>query len=492
LLPFVARPFATTLSLVARIHPSRWPAAVGRVAFLVILGLIAPASASPVAAAQAREPRYTAIDLGLLPGGTSSRANAINNQGQIVGSADTSAGNTHAVLWQHGKVTDLGTLPGGTTSAASAINDQGQIVGSSDARDGQQHAVLWHDGEMVDLGGLPDAAVSIPTAINNQGQIVGYSGRDFDHTRAVLWQDGRIRNLGALPGGKSSQALAITEDGNVVGWSDVPVSPSQPAFAHVFQWQAGSGLHDLGDAGMPRCLEGSPCPIVGLKANNQGEIVATGMSFKRDYTTRRWQHEAWTADVPVFGIVSGLNDQGQVVGFAGAFGEDSPLSWQAATGLFDLPTLPGYAWGGAYAINNRGQIVGWSAPQQGFRPGPAHGVLWQPVGSADRTMPTTDSTAPKVKPGSVKLLDPNTMSITIRDDESGLTDSIQVVDGRNVGDVIERRDLDPKDPDYLKEMTVIVRRGTETDNNGKPKRVHSSLSATDRAGNNAVLSGPNS
>jgi uncharacterized membrane protein len=38
---------------------------------------------------------------------------------------------------------DLGTLPGGTVSQANAINNHGQVVGWSNRGDGKIHAVLW-------------------------------------------------------------------------------------------------------------------------------------------------------------------------------------------------------------------------------------------------------------------------------------------------------------------------------------------------------------
>ena len=50
-------------------------------------------------------------DLGNL-GGSDTRALAINNSGQVVGSARTTT-ETHAFVWENGAMTDLGTLYGG-------------------------------------------------------------------------------------------------------------------------------------------------------------------------------------------------------------------------------------------------------------------------------------------------------------------------------------------------------------------------------------------
>src|SRR5208337_5546610 len=77
---------------------------------------------------------YVVTDLGTLPGGASSNAWDINDNGQVVGSSDIAvAGPGHAFLWNPTKpLQDLGTLPGGTFSEALGINVCGMPAGSSD------------------------------------------------------------------------------------------------------------------------------------------------------------------------------------------------------------------------------------------------------------------------------------------------------------------------------------------------------------------------
>jgi probable HAF family extracellular repeat protein len=82
-------------------------------------------------------------DLGTL-GGRFSQAGGINDQGQVIGSADTADGSTHAFLWTASDgMQDLGTLTGGTFSEAFGINDQGQVIGVRDMADGSSRAFLW-------------------------------------------------------------------------------------------------------------------------------------------------------------------------------------------------------------------------------------------------------------------------------------------------------------------------------------------------------------
>lgn len=90
-------------------------------------------------------------DLGTL-GGTDSRAVAINDRGQVIGTSSTASGRYHAFIWQDGVMTDLGVLPGKSNSKAAAINDRGQVVGDSDDR-----AFLWQHKRMTDLGAMPRA-----------------------------------------------------------------------------------------------------------------------------------------------------------------------------------------------------------------------------------------------------------------------------------------------------------------------------------------------
>ena len=122
------------------------------------------------------------IDLGTL-GGPYAKANAINNAGEVVGVAATTTviptwhgtGYVgHAFLWRrHRGMIDLGALPGGQESYANAISQSGQVVGISAIAEAR-HAFWWTPtGGMVDLG--PGEEV---VGINSSGQAVGHG---------VLW-----------------------------------------------------------------------------------------------------------------------------------------------------------------------------------------------------------------------------------------------------------------------------------------------------------------
>jgi probable HAF family extracellular repeat protein len=143
-------------------------------------------------------------DLGsLVPNGTS-MAVAINDIGQVIGSATVdevtrrfqfqinpsgefvgkseSGGQPshHAFRTAPGRpidpaTDDLGTL-GGPDSTAHGINNRGDVVGEADGADGQPHAFLYSAGRIIDLNSciaLPDGWVLRRASdINDAGQIV--------------------------------------------------------------------------------------------------------------------------------------------------------------------------------------------------------------------------------------------------------------------------------------------------------------------------------
>ncbi|MBK8018785.1 MAG: DUF3466 family protein [Betaproteobacteria bacterium] len=109
-------------------------------------------------------------------GNSQSFALGINDKGRIVGYSDTvNGGPSHAYVSDGTTLTDLETF-GGTSSRANAINNAGQVVGQYTLNSGARRAFLWDDASgMVDLNTRIDASsgwtLTEAVAINDKGQI---------------------------------------------------------------------------------------------------------------------------------------------------------------------------------------------------------------------------------------------------------------------------------------------------------------------------------
>jgi probable HAF family extracellular repeat protein len=160
----------------------------------------------------------------LIPPGSGwvlTKATGINDNQQIVGWGGIS-GQTHAFLWQvgGGVPTDLGVLPGGMESIANALNKTGQVAGASDG-----HAALWTSTGITDLGTRPKDTGSQAFALNNssQVQVVGYSlAASGINWHAVLWQNGNVIDLTKQIGSNSgwaqlTYAYGVNDAGRIVG-----------------------------------------------------------------------------------------------------------------------------------------------------------------------------------------------------------------------------------------------------------------------------------
>ncbi len=131
------------------------------------------------------------VDIGTL-GGTLGIPNWMNNRGQVVGFSNLAGDQlSHAFLWdKRNGLKDLGLLPGGMFGSANAINDDGEIVGESDSPNGV-FAVLWKDGATIDLGTVAGDPCSGANWINSQDQIVGFASADCNNEdHAFLWENG--------------------------------------------------------------------------------------------------------------------------------------------------------------------------------------------------------------------------------------------------------------------------------------------------------------
>jgi probable HAF family extracellular repeat protein len=162
-------------------------------------------------------------DLGTL-GGRFAWAKAINNRGQILGSAETADGSDQAFLYDATGMKDLCAPLAARYSRAEDINAAGQIVGYAANHGG----FLYSDGEMTFVGRVGEG-MGAPLAVNDGAQIVGSATvpRERRHghwargRRAFLWERGEIFDLLDLidtpEGWELVMARDINDTGQIVG-----------------------------------------------------------------------------------------------------------------------------------------------------------------------------------------------------------------------------------------------------------------------------------
>ena len=117
------------------------------------------------------------IPLGTLPGFAFSSAQAINDRGEIVGTAWTDPETARGFLYRAGSLIELGTLPGATEVRPLRINNLGHVIGYVEDARNQQRGFLYMNGVMHDLTDFikpaTDWTIFVPYAINDKDQIVG-------------------------------------------------------------------------------------------------------------------------------------------------------------------------------------------------------------------------------------------------------------------------------------------------------------------------------
>lgn len=159
---------------------------------------------------------------------------------------------------------------------------------------------------ITDLGFLADPCENCwtePVDINNKGEIVGYT--DSGVTYKFLWTE--EQGMISLDSGSGSRLL-INDQGMVAG----VLGGEGP----VFLWTEKDGLLELGTLGIPELF-----PDNVLAMNKHGEIVG----------------QSWV----------NWNDEHAFLA-------------TAEVGIIDLGTLYDAPRSGAYAINKKGEVVGWS------------------------------------------------------------------------------------------------------------------------------------
>ncbi len=375
----------------------------------------APQQAQTVPGAE--PPEYTITDLGVpITRGWPLR---LNNAGQVAGTRNDETGNSEeAFLWdRQSGARDIGD---GGSSVVVALNNAGQVAVAS-WKGGEQRAYWWDPVAGIEALDMPAGYTeSQVNAINDKGLVVGAAyptDEESGEAQAFAWSP----TTGTTLSGWGGEALDVNNNGQVLVTNAIlrepieeyPIEEYTYSPNHLFLWSPGTPARDLGlgEAGFGegdssrRINESSQVastlePMAGgtycaflwdpgsntrtylgrdtqvLGINDKGQVLGR---FAMTYSSFIWDAGSGMTDLGTLDARD-LNEQGQVVGSQ----EGRAVVWDPATGITDLGALHKGDTAEAWAINDRGEIVGWSGRTDRTGeddPGPdpgGHAVLWTP------------------------------------------------------------------------------------------------------------------
>lgn len=235
-----------------------------------------------------------------------------------------------------------------------------------------QASVIQRSWELtfLDFPAYDTVFENMAVAVNNTGRLavnamVCESSIGCKQT-ALLWHNGQTMDVGSLGGRQHyTLATAINDESVIVGYSLAPMSEHR-----AFRWSAGV-IQDLGTLG--QAAEWSEDHSAAFGINRGGTIVGT--SIVGDILHAVVWRGGKIKDLGTLGgnsLAYAINDRGQIVGESNVTsGEFHAFLWWEGR-MTDLGTLGG-ATSSAYAINEAGHVVGVSQTASGRR----HAFLWR-------------------------------------------------------------------------------------------------------------------
>jgi probable HAF family extracellular repeat protein len=288
---------------------------------------------------------------------------------------------------------DLGTLGEGV--GAAAINDRGEVTGTASLSDTLARAFIWDcERGIQNIGAVDDGDyASIAYDINNRGQVVGQSVT-FDDSKAFIWDRAHgMRGIGSQTGGlaydvndrgdvlmmdntiwseglgsRATQdligfyftSIAVTNDrGHILG---LRVAEEADYSLRFFDWSPRRGREDFAVAPNSGYTEVAA-------TNNRGDIIGYARNAMLSgstlpYLVRRDGEFQFLTEVRegIDGQALSINDRRQIVGSIDTGPGGATYLWDPKNGLRSLsellsPSLHGWV-AGANDINNWGWMSG--------------------------------------------------------------------------------------------------------------------------------------
>lgn len=148
-----------------------------------------------------------------VPESSATSPTGINNNGEIVGYYETSAGEVYSFVLSDGDFTTI-SCPGEITGTfAYGINDNGVLVGYY-GEDHKNFGFVYENGECKKLAEFKDSVV-YPTGIDNKGTIVGYYF-EGNINQGFELEDGKYKEI-TVPNSSQTIPWGINQAGDISG-----------------------------------------------------------------------------------------------------------------------------------------------------------------------------------------------------------------------------------------------------------------------------------
>jgi len=293
---------------------------------------------------------YTVTELPIVDGDAFATGYLVNAHGQVALTSNPSA---TALLWQQGVVESTSPLPGDTHVNVTGLTSDGRMAVWSYDDMGNFHGFVYDHGTQIPLESALPGGIIQTGLMNDAGLVAGLSQLASD-ARATIWDNGVPVALEGPDGFPYTLALAINEAGVVPGLAvDLGSGTSR-----VCLWTTTS-IVDLGAwpdhfAVIPFDIDESN-DFVGYTQGVAGIVPfrCVGGVFE----------ELPLPDGYDRGYAFAMNEKGQIVGscLSTTTSESTGVIWEDGVPT-DLSTLlePGstLVMNGAVSINDRGQITG--------------------------------------------------------------------------------------------------------------------------------------
>jgi hypothetical protein len=318
----------------------------------------------------------TVEDLGTLPGHQLSTAQDINEFGSVAGNSFTSDGRSaNAVRWDRNapvlKLNDLGF-----GSWAAALNDDRTVVGYvADAANVAQ-AARWDAGGTLTVLTVPGATTSVAWDVNNNRTVVGTATIN-GVSHAVAWNANGVATVIG-----EGRAEYVTAGNTVIGYSgNAPARWTDSGQGSLYVYdnagatlsghnQAADAVGRLGDEGV--LWPGRRRVPVGVGAFPR-DISDNGLAVGTSGTqAARWTVTEPPATVllaPSPSVAAEINNAGLVAGTVGSWA----ATWDSAGVQTMLPVVSGSNRSSVSGLAENGQVIGVA----GFPGNVYRAVVWR-------------------------------------------------------------------------------------------------------------------